>query len=144
MPEEEEDDDLDLDLDQDPESITDLNDAKMKIHAWQNEGSRKKDYMMRLQKKLQTLDADLAQKREDVESLQRTIQLEKRKHQDEEASRTREKNHKMRLQEERIRDYLSEVLYTKPEAKKTSTVFELETVLVPFIKPGDSLRKHLV
>jgi len=144
MPADDEDDDKDeKGLEDDPEDITNLEEAKSKIQALFAEGKRKEDYMKRLQRKLQTLDGDLAQKREEVEGLQRTIHLEKSKHQDEKEARKREKEAKMDLQENRIRDYLSEVLFQKP-SNKVKKAFELDTVLVSFIKPSETVRYNLV
>jgi len=109
-----------------------------------DEQQRKEDYQRRLQRKLQRLEHDLSERREEVEGLQRTLALERNKHDAEHESLRRERETKVRNQKERIRDYLSEVLYSKPptrDRKKGS--YELETVLVTFVKPNDTYRYSL-
>jgi len=102
------------------------------------------DYEKRLTRKLARLDADLAARREEVEGLQRSLLLERNKFQEEYLSEKRERDSKAATQEDRIRDYLTEVLYTKPKNQKVSkSEFELDTVLVSFVKPHESFRYNL-
>ncbi|CAE7780367.1 PKD2 [Symbiodinium sp. CCMP2592] len=101
------------------------------------------DYEGRLARKLQKLDADLVAKREEVEGLQRSLRLERDKFAEEYKSEKRERETKATTQEERIREYLSEVLYAKPKQKDKKGEFSLDTVLVSFVKPNESFRYNL-
>mmetsp|Transcript_82726 Transcript_82726/g.256782 ORF Transcript_82726/g.256782 Transcript_82726/m.256782 type:complete len:806 (+) Transcript_82726:3-2420(+) len=100
------------------------------IHRMVEEQRRRDDYTRRLQKKLQKLSADLADRSEEAESLQRTLKLERSKADEENQSLKRERETKARNQENRIREYISDVLYQKPA--NTAKAFELETVRVTF------------
>jgi hypothetical protein len=126
-------------------SIQDLETAKGRIGALLEDQQRKTDYQNRLEKKLLTLDTALSQQRDEVESLQRTLELEKRKDNADEESRRTERLQKTRKQEERIRNDLSDVLYRKlpPRPGKKNQVFELDTVLISFIRPNDNIRYNL-
>jgi len=73
------DDDLDGNLDIDPDEITEVEVARQKIKQLMHEQERAMDYEDRLTRKLQRLDADLASKREEVEGLQRSLNLERNK-----------------------------------------------------------------
>lgn len=137
------DDDLDGNLDIDPEEITEVETARQKIKQLMHEQERAADYEDRLTRKLQRLDADLASKREQVEGLQRSLNLERNKFAEEYRSEKRERETKAKTQEERIREYLTEVLYTKPKQKEKRSEFHLDTVLVSFVKPNESFRYNL-
>jgi len=137
------DDDLDGNLDIDPDEITEVEVARQKIKQLMHEQERAMDYEDRLTRKLQRLDADLASKREEVEGLQRSLNLERNKFAEEYKSEKRERETKAKTQEERIREYLTEVLYTKPKQKDKRGEFHLDTVLVSFVKPNESFRYNL-
>eukprot|EP00747_Dinoflagellata_sp_TGD_P086668 gnl/TRDRNA2_/TRDRNA2_163372_c0_seq1.p1 gnl/TRDRNA2_/TRDRNA2_163372_c0~~gnl/TRDRNA2_/TRDRNA2_163372_c0_seq1.p1 ORF type:complete len:857 (-),score=202.73 gnl/TRDRNA2_/TRDRNA2_163372_c0_seq1:133-2703(-) len=140
------DDDDDAGLEDEADNIPNIEVAKSRILALLDEQHRKADYQKRLEKKLKTLDSDLAQKREEVESLQRTLQLEQSKEADEARARQREKKNKQESQEDRIRDCLSEVLYTKTGGSKAGGKkgsYDLDTVLLSYIKPNDTMRYNL-
>eukprot|EP00435_Cladocopium_sp_Y103_P069952 s1096_g34.t1 len=146
------DDDLDGNLDIDPDEISEVEMARQKIKQLMHEQERAADYEDRLTRKLQRLDADLASKREQVEGLQRTLNLERNKFAEDGAQRgstreyrseKRERETKAKTQEERIREYLTEVLYTKPKQKEKRGEFHLDTVLVSFVKPNESFRYNL-
>merc|ERR1719191_21051 len=96
---------------------------------------------------MKTLNTELAEKREEVEKKSHDLEVEKNKHKQETESRNREKSEKARAQDERVRDYLSEVLYssaiTGPRKKKPDDEFKLTTVLITFIRPGSPLRYNL-
>lgn len=131
----------------DDEDIFEINAAKGKIASLLAERQRKTDYMNRMQEMMRTLNKELGDKREEVENLTRTLDLERNKHQQEAESRIRERQEKIKSQNGRVRDYLSEVLYsasiTGPKKKKADEVFQLTTVLITFIKPGSPLRYNL-
>eukprot|EP00928_Gymnodinium_smaydae_P089589 TRINITY_DN7352_c0_g1_i2.p1 TRINITY_DN7352_c0_g1~~TRINITY_DN7352_c0_g1_i2.p1 ORF type:complete len:839 (-),score=128.42 TRINITY_DN7352_c0_g1_i2:271-2787(-) len=140
---EDEDDEDPALLEESVASITDPEVAKARIVALLNEQQRKQDYHTRLQSKLQKLDALLAQRREDVEGLQRTLQLERSKASEQASSDLRERTQKARMQEERIRDLLSDALFQKPPSQDPREVAEIDTVLVSFIRPNESVRYNL-
>ncbi|CAK9012245.1 unnamed protein product [Durusdinium trenchii] len=58
-------------------------------------------------------------------------------------SEKRERETKAKTQEERIREYLTEVLYAKPKQKDKKAEFNLDTVLVSFVKMNESFRYNL-
>mmetsp|Transcript_6565 Transcript_6565/g.14303 ORF Transcript_6565/g.14303 Transcript_6565/m.14303 type:complete len:827 (+) Transcript_6565:80-2560(+) len=114
---------------------------KRRIRTLQEEQQRTKDYEDRLVSKLSKLEADLAEKREEVESLTRTLELERNKDTEDEKARSKERADKAKQREERIRNDLIEVLYTKPSSKASKkAAFELDTVLVSFAKPNETVR----
>eukprot|EP00929_Paragymnodinium_shiwhaense_P114304 TRINITY_DN82652_c0_g1_i1.p1 TRINITY_DN82652_c0_g1~~TRINITY_DN82652_c0_g1_i1.p1 ORF type:complete len:856 (+),score=235.40 TRINITY_DN82652_c0_g1_i1:164-2731(+) len=126
--------------------ITSVVVAKQRIVALLNEQQRKEDYQKRLVRKLQKLDADLAARREDVELQYRQLQTERSKESEQAKSDQREQSNKARMQEERLRDQLSDVLYRKPPSApgdKSSQEFELDTVLVSFAMPNENVRYNL-
>lgn len=137
------DDELDGNLDVDPDEITEVEVARQKIRQLMHEQERAADYEDRLARKLQKLDADLASKREEVEGLQRSLNLERNKFAEEYLSEKRERETKAKTQEERIREYLTEVLYAKPKQKDKKAEFNLDTVLVSFVKMNESFRYNL-
>lgn len=130
------------DLDQDPERIGNPQDVIRLIRLLKEEKKQKEEFQKGLERKLLKLDAALAEKREDVENLQRTLQLEKSKATDEDESRRKEREGKAKTQEERIRSYLTEVLYMKPQSDDKSG-FEIETVQVSYVPQGKTLRYNL-
>ncbi|CAE6943806.1 PKD2 [Symbiodinium natans] len=136
-------DDFDGNLDQDPDTITEVEVARQRIRQLTHEQERAEDYQGRLSRKLQKLDADLVSKREEVEGLQRSLRLERDKFAEEYKSEKRERETKATTQEERIREYLTEVLYTKPKQVDKKGEFNLDTVLVSFVKPNESFRYNL-
>lgn len=135
--------DFDGNLDQDAEKITDVEEARLRIKQLMSERQRKEDYQRRLTRKLQKLDADLAARREEVEGLQRSLDLERNKFREENLSLKKERDTKAKMQEERIREYLSEVFYTKPKDNQRKGISNLDTVLVSFVKPNESFRYNL-
>lgn len=147
------DDDMDYEegLDRDPEDVINSVEGKEKekvaqrfLRALTNEKYRRSDYEERLKKKLTKLDADLAEQREDVEALVRTLQREKWKDEDLQKGKRSEKLAKAQSQKKRIREHLVEVLYTKPSTKRTKKeVFELDTVKVSFIQSNKAIRFNL-
>eukprot|EP00746_Dinoflagellata_sp_MGD_P090950 gnl/MRDRNA2_/MRDRNA2_35967_c0_seq1.p1 gnl/MRDRNA2_/MRDRNA2_35967_c0~~gnl/MRDRNA2_/MRDRNA2_35967_c0_seq1.p1 ORF type:complete len:977 (+),score=158.88 gnl/MRDRNA2_/MRDRNA2_35967_c0_seq1:101-3031(+) len=144
MSAEDDDDDNEKGLDDDPDSIDTREQGKAKILSLLRERQRKLDYMRRLEKKLRALDADLAEMREAVEMKQRTLEIERNKPKQEADSRKREKESKVHNQKERVRDLLGDVLYSKPKQKaETAKEFDLDTVLVSFIRPGEQFRYNL-
>jgi hypothetical protein len=136
-------DDNALGLDDGPIDSLDNTAAKARVKALVKESERKEDYQKRLQRKLQKLDADLAQRREEVEGLQRTLELERKKKSVQAESDKRERSQKALLQEDRIRDQLSEVLYRKTQSQSKNASFELETVLVSFTRPSEAMLYNL-
>ena len=139
----EEDDDFEPNMDVDPDKLEEVETARVQIRQLMHEQQRAADYEKRLMRKLQMLDADLASKREEVEGLQRSLNLERNKFAEEYKSEKRERETKAKTQEERIREYLTEVLYTKPKHKGKVGEFNLDTVLVSFVKPNESFRYNL-
>jgi len=126
-----------------PDNLS-LEEAKLRIIELVQEKDRKQDYQNRLEKKLQKLEGDLSRKRDDVESMQRTLVQLRDKDASGLESRRREHAIKTRAQEERIRDDLSTVLFTKPQsAKGQPAVFDLQTVIVTYVKPNDGIRYNL-
>jgi hypothetical protein len=131
-------------LDQPVAAIPDVEVAKNRILALNDDQSRKKDYQARLERKLRQLDEALANQRDEVESLQRTLHLELEKDKLDQESRKVEQEQKTAKQEERIRNSLADVLYRKaPPAKKKDQVFELDTVLISFVQPNNNIRYNL-
>mmetsp|Transcript_50878 Transcript_50878/g.131165 ORF Transcript_50878/g.131165 Transcript_50878/m.131165 type:complete len:857 (+) Transcript_50878:120-2690(+) len=123
--------------DLDTKSITDPEDAKRKIILLRREQLREVDYQKRLRRKLTKLDEALAAKREEVESTQRTLQLEKGKEQSEKESAKREGGAKEKTQQEHILKALSEVIYTSTAnsvGSKAPTTYVLDTVLVIYVR----------
>jgi len=127
------------------EEIEDLSEqaARSRVKALLSERERRESYMTRLIRKLQKLDADLAERREEVESLQRTLKLETSKKSEQAKSEQRERSQKSKLQEDRIREQLSEVLYRKPPSMNKKDSFDIETVLISFTRPNDSMCYNL-
>lgn len=132
-------------LDEPVSEIKDVDTAKIRISALTEDKQRKTDYQERLERKLLTLDTMLAQQRDEVESLQRTLHLERQKDAADADSRKIERSQKTAKQEDRIRDTLSDVLYRKlpPLPGKKHQTFELDTVLISFIRPNDNMRYNL-
>lgn len=143
MSAEDDDDDNEKGLEDDPDSIDTREEGKARILSLLGERQRKLDYMRRLEKKLRALDADLAERREAVEMTQRTLEIERNKPKQEAESRKREKESKIHNQKERVRDLLGDVLYSKPKQKSEKESFDLDTVLVSFIRPGEQFRYNL-
>jgi hypothetical protein len=134
-------------LDMPVSMIPDVETAKKLINLHNDDKKRNSDYKRRLERKLLTIDTNVAQQRDEVESLQRTLQLELSKDSADASSRQIEKTQKTQKQEERIRSSFSDILYRKapPPAgnKKKNQVFELDTVLISFIRPNDNIRYNL-
>lgn len=144
IPEDDDDENVLKLLDEPVSKIPDVEAAKERIRALIEDEARKTDYQSRLERKLLTLDTALAQQREEVESLQRTLELEHNKDAQDEESRKTERLQKTLKQEDRIRNYLADVLYRKaPPTKKKDEVFELDTVLISFVQPNNSIRYNL-
>mmetsp|Transcript_55600 Transcript_55600/g.120028 ORF Transcript_55600/g.120028 Transcript_55600/m.120028 type:complete len:850 (-) Transcript_55600:55-2604(-) len=140
----EEDEEGEAALDEPVALVTNLEKARQRIIELLNVKQRESDYQKRLERKLGKLDADLAQKREEVESLQRTLRLAKNKKREQLESDQKEHGQKAEAQAERIRDQLSEVLYRKPPSlDKQKESFQMDTVLVSFIRPNESIRYNL-
>eukprot|EP00933_Yihiella_yeosuensis_P038742 TRINITY_DN3267_c1_g1_i1.p1 TRINITY_DN3267_c1_g1~~TRINITY_DN3267_c1_g1_i1.p1 ORF type:complete len:871 (+),score=121.74 TRINITY_DN3267_c1_g1_i1:78-2690(+) len=140
----EQEDDMDNDavLDEDPDTIQDVEKARARIRQLAEERTRKIDYQTRLNKKLLALDHELAGRREQVEDLHRSLMLERNRVKEEHSSLKKERDAKARMQEERIREYLTEVLYAKENGGKKGSS-ELDTVKVSFVKPNESYRYNL-
>eukprot|EP00443_Scrippsiella_acuminata_P015314 CAMPEP_0115195544 /NCGR_PEP_ID=MMETSP0270-20121206/14633_1 /TAXON_ID=71861 /ORGANISM="Scrippsiella trochoidea, Strain CCMP3099" /LENGTH=831 /DNA_ID=CAMNT_0002608865 /DNA_START=40 /DNA_END=2531 /DNA_ORIENTATION=+ len=130
-------------VDCDPTEMDNLNmeQAKKLYVKLRREQKRSVIYQQNLQRKMQKLKVDLDSRTEEVEGLQRTLQLAQRKYEDESRSLQKEHEFKAKAQEDRIRDYLSEVLYTKPSSSK-KVEYELETVMVSFVR-SDNFRYNL-
>jgi len=147
MEEDENDDNALRLLDEPVTNIHDMSVAKKRYKDLHEDKRRKVDYYNRLDKKASALDKALAKERDEVESLKRTLELEQQKDEADAESRRLERDQKTEKQEGRIRDYLSDVLYRKPpppkRRKKKDQVYELETVLISFIKPNDNIRYNL-
>lgn len=140
---EDDDDDNEKGLEDDPDAIETREEGQAKIRLLLQERQRKEDYMKRLEKKLRALDAELAERREKVENTQRTLEIERNKPKQEAESRKREKESKVHNQKERVRDLLGDVLYSKPKPKADAKEFELDTVQISFIRPGEQMRYPL-
>eukprot|EP00930_Biecheleria_cincta_P055699 TRINITY_DN41993_c0_g1_i1.p1 TRINITY_DN41993_c0_g1~~TRINITY_DN41993_c0_g1_i1.p1 ORF type:complete len:905 (+),score=115.20 TRINITY_DN41993_c0_g1_i1:117-2717(+) len=139
-------DSYDGNLEEDPAYIDDVDKARLRIRQLTHEKQRSVDYENRLARKLQKLDADLATRREEVEGLRRSLQLERNKLEEEYLSGKRERDQKAATQEERIRDHLTDVLYTKPKQQagaKGNASSDLDTVLVSYVKPNETYRYNL-
>mmetsp|Transcript_90033 Transcript_90033/g.155988 ORF Transcript_90033/g.155988 Transcript_90033/m.155988 type:complete len:854 (+) Transcript_90033:115-2676(+) len=128
-----------LALEEDPKLLTKPEAAKTRIIALREDAERKTDYQKRLVKKLHILDQALANQREYVESLERTLLLEKERDTQDENSRQVEATQKREMQEDKIRSQLQEVLYAKPTSGKKA----LDTVLITYIKPNENIRYKL-
>lgn len=140
---EDDEDEQEGNLDESPDLIDSPEVATLRIQALRGDAKRKEEYLRRLKRKLQRLDADVAVKRDEVESLQQLLHLEKSKKDEQVQSEQKERTGKAKVQEERIRDQLSEVLYKKPKTSGSKKQSELDTVLVSFIKPGESIKYNL-
>lgn len=138
-PHDDDEDSYDGNLDEDPNNIEDPDKARLRIRQLTHENTRNIDYENRLARKLAKLDADLASRREEVEGLQRSLQLERNKFQEEYLSEKRERDQKAATQEERIRDHLTDVLYTKTDKAGLAR----DTVLVSYVKPNENYRYNL-
>jgi len=127
--------------------VADQEEAKKRIKALLEDKKIKEDYYNRLDRKLKTLEGALASQRDEVESLQRTLKQEQDKDSLDNKSRQVEREQKTAKQEERIRNTLSNVLYRKapprPGKKNDSRAFELDTVLISFIRPNENIRYNL-
>jgi hypothetical protein len=117
--------------------------AKVKIKSLVQEKARREDYQNRLERKLAKLDADLAQRREEVESVQRTLQLERSKKSDQAKSDQKEREQKGRAQIERIRGQMDEALFRNAPRKDPAASFEMDTVLVSFTGVNEPVRYNL-
>mmetsp|Transcript_89361 Transcript_89361/g.255944 ORF Transcript_89361/g.255944 Transcript_89361/m.255944 type:complete len:839 (-) Transcript_89361:61-2577(-) len=111
-------------------------DAKKLYVLLRHEQQRSEVYQTNLSRKMQKIKADLDLRTEEVETLQRTLKLEQEAHLDESTSMMRERDFKNHAQEERIRDSLGELLYSKPSSAGNAT-YDLDTVMVSYIKPGN-------
>lgn len=130
-----------LALEEDPKFLKDDGVAKKRILALRDDAERKNDYQKRLVKKLHILDQALAVQREIVESLERTLLLERERDTQDELSRTMEQEQKKQMQEDKIRSQLQEVLYAKPMSGKRN--YALDTVLISYIRPNENIRYKL-
>jgi len=122
------------------DAIADFDKVKRYYEKYHIEKREDDIYVINLQKKLEKLRQDLDARTESVESLQRSLVIEKQKQGDEDKSIQRERKVKANAQEERIRDHLSEVLYAKPSGGAAN---DLDTVMVSYRDPTKSMRYNL-
>lgn len=113
---------------------------KNKLRQLRAEEQRRTEYEMQLRNKLIRLEGDLAAKREQVEGLKTNLMYKQRKRQDNVESEKKELLEKARVEQERILDHLSKVLYQRPRKVEGDA---LVTVLVSFTKPGTFIRYNL-
>jgi len=121
----------------DPEQIKTVEQARKVFESLKKQQQRKEIHRRNLLKKLATLKADLEARTEENEKLQRTMAVEENRGQDDLATLKREREHKVRNQEDRIRDVLSDVIFSKapPKVGGRETASKLDTVLVSLSLP---------
>lgn len=119
----------------------DMEGVKREYVRMRQEQRRAEVYQQNLARDMQKLKQDLDVRTEEVESLQRTLLLERRKGDDQNLSLLRESEFKAKGQDERIRDSLSDILYAaRPDPAQND--YQLETVVVTF-KRRDCFRYDL-
>eukprot|EP00405_Crypthecodinium_cohnii_P046556 CAMPEP_0206576128 /NCGR_PEP_ID=MMETSP0325_2-20121206/30551_1 /ASSEMBLY_ACC=CAM_ASM_000347 /TAXON_ID=2866 /ORGANISM="Crypthecodinium cohnii, Strain Seligo" /LENGTH=841 /DNA_ID=CAMNT_0054081253 /DNA_START=32 /DNA_END=2557 /DNA_ORIENTATION=+ len=131
-------------IDADPTLIDDLQDsdvAKKLYKLLRQEQQRSEVYQLNLTKKMQRLKADLDERTEKVEQIQRNLLSEERKYADANFTSQRERQYRAQTQEEKIRGHLAEALFSK--AASTEDSFELDTVVISYVRLGDGMRYNL-
>eukprot|EP00397_Hematodinium_sp_SG-2012_P011327 GEMP01011464.1.p1 GENE.GEMP01011464.1~~GEMP01011464.1.p1 ORF type:complete len:691 (+),score=138.16 GEMP01011464.1:183-2255(+) len=116
----------------------DLASAKDKLQALLVDLQLKKNFNDRIEEKLEALEKDLGEQRDQVELTEISLDLEKQKSEQSRKSVARDLQEQTEKQHTRIREQLADVLFQK----KTGST-SIDTVLITFFPPDSQLRHNL-